>query len=258
MRVSAALPLLAVSAIAFALPARAQVQQGSQGAHRRELVGLVRDSAGAGIEGATIEVKGTSAGTNDKGTFRLWTDDIDTVTISIRRLGYAPVSAQIAARHGQWDTVVVEMERTSVQLAGVTVTGAATRRALGLRTFEERRANGHGIYVTRDDILARNTIHTSDVLRGRRGLQFVRLTGGNFGVRFVSYSVKGAIQGCVPLTWIDGQAAPGLEIDDIPATDIQAIELYDSFSTVPFEFTPPGRSIPCGTIVIWTRIPGST
>ena len=218
---------------------------------------MVRDSTGAAIEGATVAITGASAGTNEKGTFRMWTGDIDTLTISIRRLGYAPVSAQIAARGGQWDTVVVEMDRTSVQLAAVTVRGTATRRALGLRDFDSRRAQGHGIFVTRDEITARNTIKTSDVLRGKRGLQFVRLGDGSFGLRFVSYSAKGAIQGCMPLIWVDGQPAPGLEIDEVNATDIEAMELYESFSTVPAEFTPHGPTLPCGTVAIWTRVPGT-
>src|SRR5204863_9996260 len=101
---------------------------------------IVKDPAGAGIEGATIEIPGAAVGTNAKGAFQVWTADIDTVTISIRRLGYLPISAQLAARGGRWDTVVVEMERTSQRLSAVTVTGGATRRGLGLRDFDARRA----------------------------------------------------------------------------------------------------------------------
>jgi hypothetical protein len=224
-----------------------------QSANRRELVGVVRDSSGAGIEGATIEIRGGSAVTSAKGTFQLWTGDIDTLTISIRRIGYAPISALIAARGGRWDTVSVEMDRTSLQLAAVTVTGAATRRALGLRTFEERRSRGGGIFITRDEITARNTMQTSDILRGRRGVDVVRLRDGTNGVRFASQRVKG----CIPLIWVDGQAAPGLEVDEINATDIEAMELYETIGSLPYEFTPHSGVKPCGTIVVWTRIPGS-
>ena len=51
----------------------------------------------------------------------------------------------------------MEMERTSQRLSAVTITGGATRRGLGLRDFEARRAIGNGIFVTREEIAARNT-----------------------------------------------------------------------------------------------------
>jgi hypothetical protein len=221
---------------------------------RRELVGFVRDAAGNGIEGATVEIRGVAASTNARGAFQMWTTDIDTVTISIRRLGYLAVSAPVAARGGQWDTVVVEMERTSQRLSAITVTGGATRRALGLRDFDARRALGNGIFVTRDEIVARNTTRLSDVLQGKRGIKVVRLRNNVYGIRFAAYShVRG---NCAPNVWVDGQWARELEVDDLPATDIEAVEVYESLGSVPFEFTPQGPGIPCGTIVIWTRIPG--
>jgi hypothetical protein len=221
---------------------------------RRELVGIVRDTAGAGIEGATIEIRGAAAATNARGAFQLWTTDVDTVTISIRRLGYLAISAPLTARGGQWDTVVVEMERTSQRLSAITVTGGATRRALGLRDFDARRAVGNGIFVTRDEIVGRNTTRLSDVLQGKRGIKLVRLRHNTYGVRFASYSHARA--SCAPNVWIDGQWARELEVDDLLATDIEAVEVYESLASIPFEFTPQGVGIPCGTIVIWTRIPG--
>jgi hypothetical protein len=57
---------------------------------------------------------------------------------------------------------------------------------------------------------------------------------------------------CNPLIWVDGQQAPGLEIDDILASDIHAIEVYRGPSTTPAQFVMNG-SAPCGTIVVWTR-----
>ena len=223
---------------------------------RRELVGKVRDSTGVGIEGATIDIEGASARTDAKGAFQLWTGDIDTLTISVRRLGFIPISAMVSARHRQWDTVVVEMERNAQVLAALTVKGAPTRRALGLRDFEERRAQGLGIFVTRAEITERNVFRPSDALRNKRGVHLVRLSNGYYGVRFAAYS-GGRRGACTPDIWIDGQMARGLEIDDVSATDIEGMELYESFASVPFEFTPRSVSAGrCGTIVVWTRVPG--
>jgi hypothetical protein len=243
---------LGLGALALARPSapcHAQVQ-----AARRELVGIIRDSAGAPIEDATIEIRGAAARSDARGAFRLWTGDIDTVTISIRRLGYFPVSAQIAARQRQWDTVVVELDRNPQVLGSVKVKETATRSALGLRDFEQRRAMGIGLFVTREEIVARNTNLPSDIFRTMRGVRLVRLRNGLHGVRFSLYS--GNRPSCVPDLWMDGQRARGMEVDEITANDIQAIEVYESFATVPAPFAPASNSVPCGTIVIWTRIPG--
>jgi hypothetical protein len=57
--------------------------------------------------------------------------------------------------------------------------------------------------------------------------------------------------------WVDGQRARGMEIDDLPANTVEGIELYDSFALVPFQFSHTANSVPCGTIVVWTRPPGT-
>jgi hypothetical protein len=224
----------------------------AQRSTRRELVGVVRDSSGGPVEDATVAISDMTARTDARGAFRLWTSDIDTVTISIRRLGYSAMSALLTARDRQWDTVVVELDRTSQALAAVTVKESPTRRALGLRNFEERRARGLGVFVTRAQIAARNTMRPSDVVRTLRGVRVVRLRNGSYGVRFALYDRRPS---CAPDIWLDGQRARGLEIDELTANDIEAMELYESWSTLPFEFSQ-GSTVPCGTIVVWTRVPG--
>jgi hypothetical protein len=217
-------------------------------------VGLVRDAKGSALEGAAVEVAGATARTNASGAFRLWTSDIDTVTITIKRLGFSVVSARLSARNRQWDTVVVEMDALPQRLAAAEVKAAGATRRNGLRDFEERRSRGSGQYFTRDEIIARNTIRTSDVVRQARGVQLVRLRAGGFGVRFASFSKSRAT--CTPMLWLDGQRTRGMEIDDISASDIEALELYESWTNTPSQFSE-GTTLPCGTIVVWTRVPGS-
>jgi hypothetical protein len=63
---------------------------------------------------------------------------------------------------------------------------------------------------------------------------------------------------CQPNVYLDGTKAPGMEVDEITAQSVQAIELYANMSTVPLEFQSVGaQTTPCGTVVIWTRIPNS-
>ncbi len=221
----------------------------------RELVGVVRDANGRGIRDAAVEIPGIAVRTDSAGLFRLWTLNIDTVTISIRRLGYSAIEALLSARNKQWDTVLVELEGTSQKLPGVKVAGYRNQRALeGLRTFGERKAQGLGLFVTRTDITDRNSLRLSDVLQTRRGVILVKIGTNSMGVRFATYS--GPRGGCIPDLWLDGQRARGMEVDDVVATTVEAMELYDSFATVPSQFSHSANAVPCGTILIWTRIPG--
>jgi hypothetical protein len=67
--------------------------------------------------------------------------------------------------------------------------------------------------------------------------------------------MKGSRGPCTPLLWVDGQKVPGLEIDDILASDIHAIEIYRGVATTPPQFVE-ANSAQCGAIVIWTRRKG--
>jgi hypothetical protein len=245
----ATLLLLAINAtLAQGLVAHAQSAAKDKG---RELIGVVRDTQGLPIEGVRVEIPGTTVETNARGAFQLFTSDHDTVTITVRALGYPAVSATLTAHDNVWDPVLVELDRAQI-LKGVTIRESSTRNSLGLRSFEERRSKGNGVFVSRAEIAARGASHVSDVLRNMRGVNVVR---GR--VRFVSQTgQRGTV--CQPDIWLDGTRARGMEVDDILASDVEAMELYSNFSLVPFEFSSRGaNSVPCGSIVIWTRIPNA-
>jgi hypothetical protein len=55
-----------------------------------------------------------------------------------------------------------------------------------------------------------------------------------------------------PMVWLDGVRLVGAEIDEVTqATDIAAIEVYNSFAGVPAQYLD--RSAVCGTILVWTK-----
>lgn len=239
--------LLALAAIVTAGEIRPAAAQSTSTA-RRELVGRVRDSTHAAVPAAIVEAAGMQTRTDSAGRFRLSTPNIDTLSLAVRRLGFAPETVQLRARHGQWDTVVVELSQTAQVLDPVYSRDNVPTR---MRGFEERRARGVGVFVTRQQIAEYNTTLPSDVLRTKRGIRVMRSRYGTV-VRFSQFQSK---PNCQPAIWIDGQRARGMEIDEISAGDIEGIELYDSFSITPFEFSRDA-DIPCGTIVVWTRVPG--
>lgn len=245
----------AALAVAIALPAVPASAQGSPNlvpANKRQLVGVVRDAAGATVADVTVAIPGFSTRTNARGAFELFTGQIDTVTISLKHIGFEAIEALLTARNKMWDTVVVQLEPTARTLATVNVNDAPTRLGNGYRNFEERRNRGLGSFVTREEIVARGSFRLSDLLRSKRGVNVVK--GGK--VRFVSSSGSRSL--CQPDIWLDGARSIPMEVDELPSSTVEAMELYPNFSTVPIEFQRVGaNTTPCGTIVIWTRVPNA-
>lgn len=240
------LPLAPCVALAQA-PPPAAVPTG-----KRQMVGFVRDLSGGPIEGVTVQVQGQKLTTDKRGAFALLTGLSDTASISLRRVGFEPIDAFISARNGMWDTVIVQMDPAVTTLNEVKVTDDFMSRAGAIRGFEERRKLALGQFVARDEIVDRGSQKLSDILRSKKGVMIVR---GR--VRFAAYAGSRSLQ-CQPYVYLDGAKAPGMEVDEITAQSVQAIEIYSNFSTVPLEFQSIGaQNTPCGTIVIWTRIPNS-
>lgn len=219
-------------------------------AGKRQLVGVVRNANGAAMEGVAVSIPGLQTRTDSRGNFELLTSEVDTVTISLRYVGFEPIEALLAARNRVWDTVLVQLEPSVTRLEKVNVEESRTRAAMGLRTFEERRARGIGQFITRADIVERGSSKLSDLMRTKRGVNVIR---GK--VRFVAYAGTKSTM-CQPDIWLDGMRSQGMELDELLPSTIEAIELYANFSTIPIEFQPFGaNTTPCGTIVVWSRIP---
>lgn len=216
------------------------------------MIGFVRDVRGGPLEGVTVQIHGERITTDKKGAFQVLTRATDTASISLRRVGFEPLDAFISTRNGQWDTVIVQMDAAATKLAEVNVTEDFTSRAGGLRGFNERKERGLGQFVMRQEIVDRGSQRLTDILRSKKGVMIV-----SGRLRFAS-SVGNRGGYCQPNVYLDGARAPGMEVDEIAAQNVEAIELYPYMSTLPLEFQTIGRNTtPCGTVVLWTRIPNS-
>jgi hypothetical protein len=216
------------------------------GAQTPTVVGVVRDSAGVPIPNAEILVLGRRAYSDSVGRFYLSIPGADTMTISVRRLGFEGVSFAVSAKDIADNSLDVVLRKVAAELAVVEVTGMEDRAKTPLRGYDERRNKGLGTFVTREEIEKRNTRLITDVLRQSRGVVVKK-----GAISFAAYQNKS----CSPMLWLDGQAAPGLSLDAISATDVEGIELYQSISSTPSEFRRGNVQTECGTIVIWTKRP---
>ena len=226
-------------------------------AQDRRIHGVVVDSAGQPVPGVDVSIAAARQlmRTDSTGGFQFSRLPRDSATVLVRRLGYKP--RQVITLPAHRDSVAslrVVLLRDPAMLEGVEISARLARKRSGIEDFYRRRARGLGTYFTRDDILERHSERTSDVVRNVPGIRFVRIPGG-MGIRFTAGSI--VRRDCTPMIWLDGQRVPGMEIDDVPASDIEGLELYNGPSTTPVQFSQTSSTSTCGTIVIWTRVPGT-
>ncbi|MDB4875453.1 MAG: TonB-dependent receptor plug [Gemmatimonadetes bacterium] len=243
-------------ALATAPQARAQPAPLAQPAQAGSaaLVGWIRDSAGVPVAQADIRVEGSSAAARADSTGRFAFRGLSAgkTTFSVRRLGFEPQSFELVLHASAVDSISVTMDENARVLAAVRTDAASDRRSIMLDGFYRRKAKGFGVFLTREDIERHHTNVLSETLREVPGIRVVH-AGGRSGLRFDSANSKR--YDCPPQYWIDGRRVVSTEIDDYPASDVEGIELYRGPSTTPMQFSP-GNVVVCGTVVIWTRVPG--
>jgi hypothetical protein len=223
--------------------------------HSATLVGWIRDSSGAPVGQADVLVEhgDAAARTDSSGRFTLRALDPGAITVRVRRLGYDPQTFEYVLRAGSEDSISVTLLPRIHSLEAVEIDEAMAKRRRELDGFNRRKAQGEGMFVTRMDIEHHNTEMLSETLREVPGLRFTRAGPGRQGLRFITASTKS--YDCQPLYWVDGRKVLGVEIDDFPASEVEAIELYRGPATTPAQFAPGRSNATCGTVVIWTRVP---
>ena len=246
--------LLHRSAIAATLLATVALHAAAQ---QGTLRGTVTDSAGKPLADADVAILKFHqlVRTDADGRFVITKLPFGEVELSVRRLGYQPQIVTANVTQGLEFTYAIALAAQPEILEAVTVNAAERRRHLNVEEFYERRARGIGQYLTRDEIKKMRASQPSDVFRQIPGIQLVNVHGGH-GIRLMkTTSIRGGGNGCNPTIWVDGQRAEGLEIDDLSLNDIEGIEIYNGNSTTPAQFWR-GNTNQCGTVVVWTRLPG--
>ena len=249
---------MAIGASAPIVSARAQgvvVQAQSRSA---ALIGSIHDSEGHPIDNADVSIVSMNAlaRTDSAGRFQLRSLDPVRVTVTIRRLGFDPESFEFTLHAMTDDSVAVTMQQNVQLLDAMKSNSTLSHRFAALEDFYKRRSRGTGgSFLTRAEIERRNTTVLSEVLRDVPGVRILRGAGvQQGGVRFASSSTRSQV--CKPNVWIDGQLARDMEVDEIPANDVEAMELYPGPSTTPMQFSQQATSYACGAVVIWTLLPG--
>jgi hypothetical protein len=180
--------------------------------------------------------------------------------LTIRRVGFKPVSHDIRIAAGRNDYTVVATP-SALTLAGVRVIGGAVY-STRLEGFERRRLAGTAsAVVTHEQIEKLEPIATSRMLRGIGGLRIADSSGA-----IVAISTRGskptanikdpgfAMVQCVMRVAVDGTIMPPLfSIDQLIPKDVHGIEVFNGPARIPPEFSGLRTDNWCGLIAVWTR-----
>ena len=238
---------LAMAAAIFALPAGAQ----SMKEQASIVVAFVTDTAGRPIQGAEVQVVGTSlrGTTDDLGRAALVAVPTGKVVLRVRRLGFAELAIPITVTSGVAADVRYRMTPVPTDLGKVVVraSGLKPERYTNTGKFDEfyrRRSQGLGTFLTREIIDARSAQKSEDLLRMVTGVR-IRYRGNVPSVQFLRCDRVNV--------YIDGIRShdPFRDYFGMSPIDIEAIEVYHGLATVPPEFSPQPND--CAAIVVWTR-----
>jgi len=209
---------------------------------------VVNATTGLPVAGAVVNLLVSRYGaiTDSTGNFRIPQTWSGSDTIEVRFIGYEPSRTPIDLAPNETSRVTLLLSQTAVRVADLVVEIRQTRRSRNLEGFLERMEKGFGEFFTPRDIVLRNPRLPSDLLRGIPGVTVGRIQHGKAPV----YIGTGSRLGCAPAVYLDGVYQAGMDLDDIPAEELGAVEGYKGITDTPMEFMRSAST--CGAIVIWT------
>ncbi|HJQ21367.1 MAG TPA: carboxypeptidase regulatory-like domain-containing protein [Gemmatimonadaceae bacterium] len=244
MRVLLTTAIAAMVAVADAASLLAQ-------SHR--VLGKVATSDSTAVPMVAVQLDDAVTVTDSVGTFEFRGVAGGAHVLRARRLGFTPYSSVITTSDTADVTLRVTLDAVPRRLVRIEVAGHAMDVPFYLQDVYRRGLRGSGVFITREDIVARNPLHTRELLEGIPGIHvgenrivFNRCSDAETGFGSTHPPVQ---------VYIDGNRATMLSPDPNDAmelvnpVDIQAMEVYHGVSQIPAEFLNDA----CVVIAIWTR-----
>jgi carboxypeptidase family protein/TonB-dependent receptor-like protein len=215
-----------------------------------QVAGVITDAAREPVPNAEVTAVDASARTrgavtDSRGRFDLGRFPAGPLSLHVRRIGYDAHAVKVdVGAGGQPTSVEIVLLAVPAELASVSITADPNGR---LREFYQRRQERatFGRFLDGEDIRRRGPTNASDLFRTVPGVSVKNnpSAGGN-AIR---------IRNCQPMVWLDGQRAPGAELDEvIRPEEIAAIEFYPSSAGTPAQYLERGNQL-CGLILVWTK-----
>ena len=245
------------------------------------LIGQVLDARNnQPVAAATISVPGRTdvIESNRRGRFVLSGLPVGDHELSIRHLGYAPLTHPVTIDRGITTEITVDLSPDPVALEPLVTTATRPRR-LEIKGFYERKYWGElvggGAFFTDEDIERRNPVRITHMIADAPGVRLGNCDVWGHGCKLYSTTQSRGFsdQGCKLNIFLDGTlairgskerwsltaAGPGVgdsnpreSINDLVLpTEIAGIEVYTGAAALPAEFG--GHDARCGAVAIWTK-----
>lgn len=221
--------LLALTALPLSL--YAQTDSTSAGSGTGRIVGKIVDArTGQGLTDVAIQIVGTTTGTGSglEGRYALGNVAAGTVTLHIRRLGFAPKTVTgIALAPGETIQQDVALEPVTVSLETQVVTASVERGSVTAALDKQRTATGVVNSVTREQI---SRSPDSDAAQAVQRVSGVTVQDGKYvfvrglGERYTTTSLNGAR---IPSPEPERKVVP---LDLFPSALIQTVTTSKNFT----------------------------
>ena len=226
--------------------------------------GTVRDGeSGEVLESVQISLPALARTTLSDSHGRFLFRDLPSGSFLMRteHLGHGSRSDSVSVPPGQVVMVEVELFVEPIELEALSVVVERRPLSLDVTGFYDRLEATSGIFLTQEEIEAKQPIFTTDVFNSLPGVRVVG-TGGLDRAVVLRGGMRGGLSTsslCGPTVYLDGfpiaRGGPGSEsafLDRIVRpSEIAGIEVYTSGATAPLQYKGLGSD--CGVIVIWTR-----
>ena len=221
--------------------------------------GVVRNSNGSLVPGATVAVVGTdaTAQTDQYGRFSLDSVTVGSRILEARALGYQMGRAQTTVRQGAGKQVDILVGDSVAVLEPVTVEGQY-EPYLAHVGFMRRSHTAQGHFLDTTAIAKSGALRFEELFRMVPGVQ---LRPNGTGMLVELQRGQGEISNrelgsyCPPMYFIDAvyYPLPPLQTQSVPVvpSEILGIEVYSNLFSAPPQFQRRGSG--CGVILIWTK-----
>lgn len=210
------------------------------------LIGRVMDARTkqpVAVAEVSVPSRAGMVSSNRRGNFVLSALPVGEHELSVRHIGYAPLSHPVTIRQGTTTEIEIGLSADPVELAPLVATVERSRR-LEIKGFYERKHWGEllglGTFFTEEDIERWRPLHVSHL---------VSMLVPSVGPGLVNRrSFSGLNRTCRMAVYLDGFAV-GRDLDSfVKPIEVGGIEVYKGLASTPAEF--PGR---CGAVVVWTK-----
>ncbi|WP_419166990.1 carboxypeptidase regulatory-like domain-containing protein [Candidatus Palauibacter sp.] len=221
------------------------------------LIGRILDArTGRPVAAAAVSVpyRAEVVDSNRMGRFIVSGLPVGELELSVRHLGYAPLTHAVTVRHGFTTEVEIGLSADPVEVAPLVATVERPRR-LEIKGFYERKywgeLTGLGTFITADYI---ERWHPNSIGRLVADLvPSIRCHGGRGCILANSRMSAGFSNRPCPMSvYLDGILLRGASVDEFALPiEVAGIEVYKGPASLPAEFS--GSASRCGAVVVWTK-----